>query len=67
MPIEQIIEFELKVPWPPSRTCKLLLKLVAFITKQKSPKQAMYLASPTWAKLLTKVIPKFKILNVFWT
>ena len=29
--------------------------------------QAMYLASPYWAKLLTKFIPKFKILNMFWT
>ena len=67
MPIDQIIEFKLKVPWPPSRTCTLLLKLVTFTTKQKSPKQAMYLASPTWAKLLTKFIPKFKIFNVFST
>ena len=35
--------------------------------KSQTMYQAMYLASPTWAKLLTKFIPKFKILNMFWT
>ena len=27
----------------------------------------MYFASPTWAKYLQNLTPKFKILNVFWT
>ena len=44
--------------------CFLFLK---YGNKSQTMYQAMYLASPTWAKLLTKFIPKFKILNMFWT
>ena len=36
MLIEQNIEFELKGPWPPGRTCTPSLQLVIFMKKQKS-------------------------------
>ena len=39
MLIEQIVEFELSEPRPPTRTCTLvLLLLVNFMTKQKFPR-----------------------------
>ena len=35
MLIEQIIEFQLKGPGPPGRTCTPIILLVNFMTKQK--------------------------------
>ena len=37
--IEQIIEFELWGPWPCNRTYCIILKLVIFRTKQRSPRK----------------------------
>ena len=78
MLIEQIIEFELRVPiglW--ALVVYVFLKLVIF-TKQKSPRQNhrlkyylvyrrwQYIVLPmTWAKSLTKFNPKLQNLNVF--
>ena len=75
MLIEQIIEIELRVPWP--LVVHIFLKLVIFMTKQKSSKanlrvhylmlkmlqKAMYLDFPKSQNLT----PKCKILDVFWT
>ena len=68
MLIEQIIEFELIGAWPSGRTCAL--RLVIFMTKQKSSNgllftakillEAMYLTFPTWTKSLTKFNPKMQ-------
>ena len=79
MLIEQIIEFESRVPGP--LVVHIFLKLVISMTKQKSSKanlrvhfyfmlkmlqKASTLISLTWAKS-QNLIPKCKILNVFWT
>ena len=78
MLIEQIIEFESKVPGP--LVVHIFLKLVIFMTKQKSSKanlrvrylmlkmlqKAMYLDFPDLGKS-QNLTPKCKILNVFWT
>ena len=78
MLIEQIIDFESKVPVP--LVVHIFLKLVIFMTKQKSSKanlrvhylllkmlqKAIYLDFPARAKS-QNLTPKCKILNVFWT
>ena len=74
MLIEQIIEFELWGPVPPSRACapktgyfhdqikNLKGKLYTSDHLQlKILQETMYLASPSWAKSLSKFSPKFKI------
>ena len=38
MLIEQIIEFELRKPWPPSRICTSTTGYFHDMTKQKSPR-----------------------------
>ena len=71
MLIEQIIEFKLGGLGP--LVVHVLLQLVIFMTKQKSGKssskllftakilqEAMYLTSPSLAKLLTKFNPKLQ-------
>ena len=73
MLIEQIIEFELRMPRP--LEVHVFLKLAIFMTKQKSLRQynrlkyylmlnillkAMYRDSLTWAKSLTKFDPKMQ-------
>ena len=76
MLIEQIIEFELRVPRP--LVVHAFLKLVIFMAKQKSPTQnhrlkyclmlnilqkAMYRASPDLGQVTYKILPqnaKFK-------
>ena len=78
MLIEQIIEFKLKGPGPPGRTC--FLKTNCFRDKTKISQENLLvdyylllklctrqctLLSPTWDKSLTKFNPKCKILNVF--
>ena len=78
MLIEQIIQFESRVPRP--LVVHIFLKLAISMTKQKSSKanlrvhylmlkmlqKASTLISLTWAKS-QNLIPKCKILNVFWT
>ena len=68
MLIEQIIKFKLRKPGP--LIVRALLKLVIFMTTQKSPwqieklfiakilQEAMYLASSIWDKSLTKFNPE---------
>ena len=73
MLIEQMIEFELRGPGPPGRTCTP--KLVNFMTKQTSLKEDLrvdyylllkycrrqcILLPPTWAKSLTKFDAKMQ-------
>ena len=75
--MEQIIEFELRVPG--SLVVHVFLKLVIFTTKQNFKAnlganylmlemllKAIYLASHDLGQV-TKFNPKCKILNVFWT
>ena len=78
MLIEQIIDFESRVPGP--LVVHIFLKQVIFMTKQKSLKANLRvhylmlkccrkqctLISLTWAKS-QNLTPKCKILNVFWT
>ena len=78
MLIEQIIEFESRVPGP--LVVHIFLKLVISMTKQKSSKanlrvhyfmlkmlhKASTLIFLTWAKS-QNLIPKCKVFNVFWT
>ena len=66
MPIEQITEFESRVPGP--LVVHIFLKLVIFMTKQKSSKANLrvHYLMLTWAKS-QNLTPKCKILNVFWT
>ena len=77
MLIEQIIEFESRVPG--SLIVHIFLKLVIFMTKKifksksssalfnaKMLQKAMYLDFPDLAKS-QNLTPKCKILNVFWT
>ena len=78
MLIEEIVEFASRVPGP--LFVHIFLKLVIFMTKQKSSKanlrvhylmlkmlqKAMYLDFLTWAKS-QNLTPKCKILNVCWT
>ena len=78
MLIEQIIEFESRVPEP--LVVHIFLKLVISMTKEKSSKanlrvhyfmlkmlhKASTLIFLTWAKS-QNLIPKCKIFNVFWT
>ena len=73
MLIKQIIKFELRMPRP--LVVHIFLKLAIFMTKQKSPRQnhrlkyhfmlnilqkAIYRASLTWAKSLTKFNSKMQ-------
>ena len=78
MLIEQIIELESRVPGP--LVVHIFLKLVIFMTNQKSSKanlrghylmlkmlqKAMYLDFPDLGQI-TKFTPKCQILNVYWT
>ena len=40
---------------------------LSYGNKSQTMYPATYLASPTWAKLLTRFILKFKIFNMYWT
>ena len=74
MLMEQIIEFELRVPGPPGRTCTH--ENGYFHEEEKSSsrssliakilQEAMYLTSP-YRGQITKFNPKCKLLNLFWT
>ena len=76
---KQIIEFELRKPEPCSRTC--ILTPGYFLDKAKNLKENLQvdfylllkyccrqctLLSPTWAKSLTTLNTKCKVLNMFW-
>ena len=81
MLIEQIVDFELRRPAPYSRICTPTSTTGYFYDKTKISKANLrvdyYLLlkywwrqytvlSPTWAKPLTNLTPKWKILNMFW-
>ena len=77
------ININYQVVWAPSNQIfGIQFKCIGtvFMTKQnlqikyssdyyllKILQEAMYLASPTWTKSLTKFNPRIKILNMFWT
>ena len=80
MHIELIIEFKLKGPWPPGRTCtpitgyfqdktkisKENLPVDYYLLVKYCTRQCTLLPS-IWAKPLTNLTRKCEILNVCWT
>ena len=79
MLIEQIIKFQLRGPGSLGRTLHILLQPVIFMAKQKTLRQIFEWINYLLLKyrtrqctlhrpnLLQNLIPKSKILNVFWT
>ena len=78
--IEQIIEFKLREPGPPSRICTSTTGYFHNKTKIYTEnfcvdhylllnhcRRQCTLLPPTWAKSLKNFYPKCKILSVFWT